>query len=173
MVAAGRAVFFEKAHVPAAAAAAASPRYQYLPLAFLVSLLCAALAELGAISGRATRVVKVGAALWSLAVLAGLALFPVPIRHWDSERAETEALLQNIREQVAQTRPGEVAWIENRPFGISAVLPDLLPGWAGVFVVYFPNDTVDGRPVRFLVSERDWQNAQLRGGRIAELVVRH
>ena len=47
-----------------------------------------------------------------------------------------------------------------------------MPGWAAMFVVFFPDNTVDGRSVRFLVSEDDWQRAQARGGRVAALVAR-
>ena len=59
--------------------------------------------------------------------------------------------------------------IENRPFGPAAV-PWLFPGWAGLFVIEFPDDIVDGRSVRFQASDADWRLAQSRGGRIAALV---
>jgi hypothetical protein len=67
---------------------------------------------------------------------------------------------------------GSVVHIENLPFGPSRALPALLPGWVGVFVVFFQDNTVDGRPVRFRVSDQDWQRAQARGGRVATLVER-
>ncbi len=38
--------------------------------------------------------------------------------------------------------------------------------WAGLFVIYFPDGVVDGRPVRFVVSPEDWTRIQARGGRI-------
>jgi len=51
-------------------------------------------------------------------------------------------------------------------------MPGSLPGWAGIFVVFSPDDAVEGRPIRFLVPDDDWQRAQQRGGRIAALVER-
>ena len=51
-------------------------------------------------------------------------------------------------------------------------MPGRLPGWAGIVVVFSPDDAVEGRPIRFLVPDDDWQRAQQRGGRIAALVER-
>src|SRR5262249_38489579 len=93
---------------------------------------------------------------------ATLLLRPFPIDHWDAQRAETMAMLAPIRQQVASTPPGQVATIENQLFGLSHGFPAMFPGWVGMFVVFFPDNTVDGRPVRFLVSEDDFQRAQAR-----------
>ena len=51
-------------------------------------------------------------------------------------------------------------------------MPGRLPGWAGIFVAFSPDDTIEGRPVRFVGSDDDWQRIQQRGGRIAALVER-
>jgi len=48
----------------------------------------------------------------------------------------------------------------------------MLIGSVGAFVIFFPEDTVDGRPGRFAVNEQDWKLAQERGRRVAGLVVR-
>jgi hypothetical protein len=42
----------------------------------------------------------------------------------------------------------------------------------GAFVIFFPEDSGDGRVVRFAVNEHDWNLVQERGGRFARLVVR-
>ena len=52
-------------------------------------------------------------------------------------------------------------------------MPGRLPGWAGIFVVFSPDDAVDGCPIRLVVSDDDWQRAQQRGSRIAAPVERH
>src|SRR5262249_30461683 len=161
MVAAGRAILFEAAHMPYWLAVS-SPRYQYLGLAIITVLVCTALAQVAALGATANRVVLATTAVWMLVRIAVLVVRPFPIDHWDSERAETRAMLRSVREQVARTPPGQVALIENQPFGLSRGFANVYPGWAGMFVVFFPDNTVDGRPVRFLVSEDDWQRAQER-----------
>jgi hypothetical protein len=45
----------------------------------------------------------------------------------------------------------------------------LFPGWAGLFVIHFPANIVDGRPVRFVARGGAETLAQQRGGRIAAL----
>ncbi len=170
-VAAGRAAVYAAGHVPFTMAAMV-PRYHYLPLALLTVVVCAALAQIAARGSVASRVVSGAAGLWMLGRLAVLVLFPFPIDLADRQRAALEDVFRSIRAQADRTPPGEVALIENKPFGPSIYFPALMPGWAGLFVVFSPEDTIDGRPVRFLVSEDDWQRARARGGRIAGLVVR-
>jgi hypothetical protein len=149
-----------------------SARYQYLGLAIITVLVCTALAQLASLGATTNGVVLATTAAWMLVRIAVLLVRPFPIDHWDSERAETMAMLRSVREQVARTPPGQVALIENQPFGLSRGFANMFPGWAGMFVVFFPDNTIDGRPVRFLVSEDDWERAQARDGRIAALVTR-
>ncbi len=170
-ISAGRAILFEAAHTPAAVAAMGA-RYQYLALAVVAVLVCTALAQVAGRGPTASALVRGSIGIWIVARIAALVLRPFPIDHWDAQRAETMAMLDDIREHVASTAPGEVATIENQPFGLSHGFPSMFPGWAGMFVVFFPDSTVDGRPVRFVVSEDDWERAQARGGRIAALVIR-
>jgi hypothetical protein len=154
-------------------AAAVWSRYHYLPLALLSILTCAALAALCAPSARASRRVLYAVALWMAVRVFVLVARPLPIDHHAADRAATEAALRTVREAVAATPPGEIARLENRPFPPMPPLPGVVfPGLAAIFVVYFPTNRVDGRPVRFVVSAEDWKQAQERGGRIAALVVR-
>jgi hypothetical protein len=104
--------------------------------------------------------------------LVVLTASPFPIELGDQQRAEVAELFRTIEAQAERTPAGDVVLIQNRPFDGSVYLPALLPGWAGVFVIFSPENSVDGRPVRFAVDEDDWQRANARGGRIAELVVR-
>jgi hypothetical protein len=110
-------------------------------------------------------------ALWTVARLVVLVARPVAIDNHDAERAETAAILRSIRDEALAHPPGAQVVIENRPFA-GFVLRNLFPGWAGVFVVFSRDDTVEGRPIRFAGEESDWNLAQMRGGRIADLVVR-
>ena len=170
-IAAGRAILFAATHTPLWVAVMSS-RYQYLGLSLVTLLVCTALAQVAALGATANRIVLATTAAWMVVRIAVLVVQPFPIDHWDSERAETMAMLASIRQQIARTPPGRVALIENQPFGLSRGFASVFPGWAGMFVVFFPDNTVDGRPVRFLVSEDDWQRAQARDGRIAALVTR-
>jgi hypothetical protein len=152
--------------------AAEWPRYHYLPLALLAILACAVLARLRARSARAGRLVLYVVALWMAARGFVLVTRPLPIDHHAADRTATEAALGTVRAAVAATPPGGTARIENRPFPPMLPFPGVVfPGLAGVFVVYFPENAVDGRPVRFVVSAKDWEQAEQRGGRIAALVV--
>src|SRR5262249_17894014 len=170
-IAAGRAILFIASHVPLWIAAMGS-RYQYLALAVIAVLVCLALAQVADRGRIASATVLAATGVWMIARIVALATRPVPIDHWAPQRAEARAIPAELHPRVASTQPGEVALIENQPFGLSRGFPALFPGWAGMFVVFFPDDTVDGRPVRFLVSEDDWQRAQARGGRVAALVTR-
>ena len=169
-VAAGRAHVFDVVQLPLAQAARWA-RYQYLPLSS--SRFRVRRSRPAGDSGRvAHRTISAVTALWVIARLTALVGHPFAIKHADDERAEVAAMLGTIRREIVATPPGKVALIENHPFSVSRLIPQLMPGWAGMFVVYFPQNTVDDRPVRFLVSDADWSHAQERGGRIAELVVR-
>lgn len=168
--AAGRVAVVDAMAVPVARAAL-WPRYQYLALAFLTLALASALGAIQARSVEARGVARGALGAWSALRLLLLALHPVPIDLHADARAKTATALAAMRRAIAATPPGTVARIDNQPFG-ALTLPQLFPGWAGLFVIHFPDDVVDGRPVRFVVSEEDWVRIQARGGRIASLVER-
>jgi hypothetical protein len=170
-IAAGRATVLIAWQV-AIARSAAWPRYHYLLLALLTALLCAALASLHARGRTPSAVVAGGAAVWLAARVVLLAVRPHAIDHHDAERAETAAVLRAIHEAVAAAPPGSTVTIQNRPFASAPVARPLFPGWAGVFVIEFPANVVDGRPVRFVARGDDGTLAAERGGRIAALFQR-
>lgn len=174
-VALGRATFVTLYHGPPYGVATWI-RYHYLPTAILTILLSSALATLRAGSPLAARMVYGAAGLWVAARLLVLVVRPLPIAHQDFERAATEGVLQSIHAAVVATPAGETVRIENRPFPptgvVVAMAPGIFPGWAALFTIFFPENVVDGRPVRFLVSDDDWRWARERGGRMAELVER-
>jgi hypothetical protein len=167
-IAAGRATIITSWRLPIAHSAAWT-RYHYLLLALLTALVCVALAALRARGRAAGTLVAGGAAVWLAARLVLLAVQPHAIDHHDQERAETADVLRGIREAVAAAPPGGTAVIRNRTFN-SARIPRSFPGWAGVFVIYFPENTIDGRTVRFIGRGDDTALAQQRGGRIAEVL---
>ena len=147
---------------------AAWPRYHYLLLALLTVLLSLALAALRARWPPARALATGGAIAWIAVRLVLLAVRPHAIDHHDAERAETAAVLRTIGTAVAAAPPGNTVTIQNRPF-IAARIGRSFPGWAGVFVIHFPTNTVDGRPVRFIARQGDAVLAAQLGGRVAEL----
>jgi len=168
-IAAGRATILTAWHFPIARAAA-WPRYHYLPLALITTLLCAALGSLRVRGRTPGLLVAGGAVVWLAARIVLLAVRPHSIDHHDAERAETAAVVRAIHEAVAAAPPGTTVTIQNRPFH-GAILLRSFPGWAGVFVIEFPTNVVDGRPVRFVARDDD-APAEQRGGRIAALLQR-
>jgi hypothetical protein len=62
-----------------------------------------------------------------------------------------------MRKQIASAKPGAVVYIPNERF--KSVGPMLygavkrFPGWVGLFVIYFPDDVVDGHRVYFLETD--------------------
>jgi hypothetical protein len=159
---------------------AALPHYQYLPTALLTVLIMVTVTSL---QGRtaASRTARGMCLFWLVARLAVVLLHPPAVDHHETARAKTEEMMQEIR-TIAQSAPaGARITIANRPFApvlLASVVggrlgvPTTFPGWAGAFVVFSPDGTIDGHAVRFIVSEAEWTQAQFRGGRIAELVER-
>jgi len=166
-IAAGRATIIVSWQVPIARSAAWS-RYHYLLLALLTALLCTALSALRARGRIPGAIVAATAVVCVVGRLALLVALPHAIDHHDADRAETGTVLQAIRQAVAAAPPGTTVTIPNRPF-VSAGLPRSFPGWAGVFVIHFPANSVDGRAVRFTPRAGGEALAQQRGGRIAAL----
>jgi len=152
--------------------AGSRPRYHYLPLALLAALLATALAALAMRARTLRRPIHAVSALWAAAAVVLLVTRPLAIQHWPEARADSEAFVKLVHDTVTATPPGQVALIENRPFGPKRAFPDALIGSVGAFVIFFPEDTVEGRPVRFAVDEHQWELAQSRGGRVAGLVMR-
>ncbi len=165
-VAAGRTAVLRSTSFPLEVAAT-WVRYHYFPLALLVLLACLALGVLA--RGAAARVVHGGLIAWTIGRLVVLLVHPYAMPHNDAERTASETALARMRTLVAATPPGEVARIDNRPFPPMS-LHALFPGWAALFAVYFPDDTVDGRLVRFAVSPGTMAVAERRGGRFLALV---
>jgi len=152
--------------------AGTQPRYHYLPLALLAALVSTALGALAA-RGRTLRLpIEAGAGMWTAARVAFLMIRPLAIHHAPEARAGSEAFVTLVHDTVAATPPGQVAVIQNRPFGPKSAMHDALIGSVGAFVIFFPDNDVDGRPVRFAVDDHDWELAQRVGGRVAALVVR-
>ncbi len=173
IIVAGRAAFF--------AAAARSqafirpPRYHYAGPIPLAIALCVMLAYLDAVYPM-RRAVKNGLLLGWI-VLAGVVYyrFGKPIDNHLGAREETARVLSTIRQAIDAAGPQQDVYIPNRRFhGVGPIFvshQDIFPGWAGVFVIFFPDNVVDGKPVFFVTSERRALDGAQAGLRSATLLV--
>jgi hypothetical protein len=148
-------------------------RYHYAPQAMLALVVVVALAVLRA---RLPRVVVFAAVAWSIVLAAGLLIRPLEMRAHHHERRTTYAALAEIRKAISETPPGQTAYIPNRFFDGMAFLSEFqekwaFPGLAGVYVIFFEGDELDGRRVRFVAIEPEQMAATQAGGRIATLLV--
>jgi hypothetical protein len=148
-------------------------RYHYLGTMLLVVITCVAAS---AAASRPRLPAWVG---WTLVgtLLAALAI--VPFRRdwrmddWSTQRRETAAVLGAIRQAALAQPPGSDVRIQNQPFAPVGMLvtPADFPGWAAAFVIFFPDDTVEGRRVHFVVSTPEELGAARDSRRMADLLV--
>jgi hypothetical protein len=146
----------------------ATPRYHYVPLAFLAVVLAAGLDVL--LRRRAAVAVA-----WAVVLLAGQVRHGVAVDLHDASRAEVARALASLHAGIDAVPPGAVAYLSNAPLAAFGWLPNTTehpPGLAALFVIAFPGDTVDGRRVRFVeTNPQVRERARHRGGRAAALLV--
>jgi hypothetical protein len=58
-----------------------------------------------------------------------------------------------------------------KSFGLIGRAEQVLPGWAAVFVIFYPENVVDGRRVYFITAHPGALRAAKRGRRSATLLV--
>ena len=149
VIAAGRGPFFATfSHAPVYGAG--TPRYHYLPGAFVVTLLCLVL-------GRACDLApRRACAAW---VAFGVGVFTIAVVHHHlsngtidthaASRAATDGLASRLRADVESAPPGADVYLQNGPFG-PALLQAQFAGYAGVFLIFYPDGL--GRRVHFVES---------------------
>jgi len=155
--------------------AAAWPRYHYVGSALLAVIACILLGALPRLTLR-PRWADALLAAWAAVMLIGWAFNGHAIDHHPADRAEVEAVLDRIEFWIKQWPPGSSAYIGSMPFravDFAGANPGVFPGWAAVFVAYFPNDIVEGRRVCF-VEESPPVLEQVRarkGSRTADMLI--
>ena len=86
---------------------------------------------------------------------------------------ELVGLLAGNGNEIEASPPGSDVYIENRTFVYVGVLlrkMTIFPGWAGIFTIFFPENTVGGRRVYFVSEEAVIASAR-HGRRTASLLV--
>jgi hypothetical protein len=171
VIAAGRVVYFNNL----SALLLQATRYHYLAsLPFAVGL-CLVLSQLQAWRplGRSTANAIVAA--WIAATAIGFFAAGRRIDNHDTERRLASEAVARIQSQIDAAAPGQDVFIENRPFtGVGPFLiknPKVYPGLAALFVVFFPDNTVDGRRIFFVVPDDSVRAAAARGRRTGSLMV--
>ena len=154
-------------------------RYHYLPSAVIAIALCLASSRLaGLLPGN---VVRPHRAL----IVLGLALTILPfhlsslpaVRSINNVRQEERfrQAMMKIESAIANDRGQSEIYIPNGPFRAYAwkYTPKLFPGFAGLFIINYPENVVDGKRIYFLEESREvveFYQAR-KGSRIAELLV--
>jgi hypothetical protein len=121
-----------------------------------VLLVCVAGHALWAGPG-ATRARDAGVAALVVLVLGAWLASGRRIDHHDGVRAETARVLERIAAAAAAAPAGETVYVPNQRFNgvgpLFAQIPELFPRTAGVFMVFYPTRTVDGRAIRFVEDD--------------------
>ena len=165
MVALGRAYLLTKWSM---STFALHTRYHYDGQLILTILLCIVLSEIG--PALPTRARTLALVAWFGFAIVVYARFGTPIDNHLQARQETAHVLASIREALEAQPPGQAVYIANQVFN-SMPLPSMFPGWVAVFTIFYPENTVDGRPVYFIERRRGMLDGALRGERTRTLIV--
>jgi hypothetical protein len=144
-------------------------RYHYVGFLTLTLLLCVILATLA--TGTYVRpAIKNLLLLSSLVVIGtGFAFKRPAVDHHAEARGSTEFALRWMKARIDGSPPHQVVYFHNRGFEATPpywIPPAQFPGWAAVYVIFHPENSVDGKPVRFI--ERQITN---RGRRTSSLII--
>ena len=155
-IAIGRALFTVVMIGRAVAWSATHARYHYLGPAIIAIILCLMLDEFSRLVFK-SRLRQVAVAVALGAPLLVQLVLHQPIDHHDPARAETYSVLDRLDLFAQQVPEGGDVCIRNRPFqsigGFLAQDPASFPGWAGVFAITHPVNTIDGRTVHFIEAD--------------------
>jgi hypothetical protein len=170
IIVAGRVVFFASY---SSATLAMQPRYHYAGLLPLTLVLCLLLAQIGSLLRLPAWAGSALVLLWLALLTAAYVRSDFAIDHHAEAKTQTERVLGVIRARIAARPPGSEVFIENRGFAAfpGGVPRPLFPGWASVFVIYYPDEVVDGRRVRFVDRDLGVIVASARGRRSKGLLV--
>jgi len=168
MIAIGRVAYFAQG----GKALVETLRYHYAGPIFPIMALCIMLAELDQrlrLPGSA----KTALLLVLLTVILGNQIEEKRGKEQLAARAETAQTLRSIRWRIDNTPPNQDVYIENRRFAALGPLniDEWVPGWAAVFIIFFPENTVDGKRVYFVESNPKVVQAAQRGKRSRTLLV--
>lgn len=171
IIAAGRITFFRKYQTQVISAA----RYHYAATLPIVTALFVLLGAADRRSAWQRPWGDLALALCLAAIAFSMVVRAPPIDHHTSARQQAEAALASIRERIEAAPIGAEVLIPNQPFfGVGPMVlarPDLFPGLAALFAIYFPENVVAGRQVYFVEQDPKVLAAAQRGRRTKSLVI--
>jgi hypothetical protein len=156
-----------------------TPRYHYLSPAVMVVVLCLVLFKLiGRLPTGVQAYGRISYLVWLALVLVPFLLSPTRVT-WqvdiDKQDRQYEQSMKVLENALQQQVGNKAIYIDNKPFSVFGwgYTPRDFPGLAALFVVSYPSNTIDGKPVYFLEdSDEIVQMAQAqKGTRIAELII--
>jgi len=150
-----------------------TPRYHYFAQAALALALGVSLhALLRRLPGRTGVAIL---ALLTAAVVAGGTRRVTPYQLHGRDRFAVTMFLETVRRTAVAAPPGTTVRIRNRIFpNVSPLIsyaPESFPGMAALFVIFVPENAIDGRRIVFEAQSARVLGAGARGGRIASLLV--
>ncbi len=144
-------------------------RYHYVGQLLLTIMLCILLHQMApAVPARVRTLALV--AWYGVAVFV-YARFGTAIDTHRKAREDTERALATIQQSIEAQPPGQPVYIPNRLFAPLPLPPTMFPGWAGAFAIFYPDNTVDGRPIYFVESSPVTRARAQRGRRTRTLIV--
>jgi len=152
----------------------AQARYYYVGVLTLAvalgAILMALAAAVPALSLVRGRVLVAWLALW----WSFFWVWPIQIDHHDAARSDVYFLLAWMRSLARETPEDQNVYIMNQRFrGVTWLFSSGrdFPGWAGLFAIYFPDPTIDGRRVFFVESDASVRAAHKTARRLAGAMV--
>jgi hypothetical protein len=154
-------------------------RYHYLPPAIFAILLCVVVAGLlERAPERLARASRPAFLAWLALAIAPyylVSLPPVKESLANSQAAQYRKALRTLETAIRDGAGKTEIYIANEPFRVFAwkYTPKRFPGLAGLFIISYPGNVVDGKRIYFLEESSDVVEfyRTRKGSRIAELLV--
>jgi hypothetical protein len=176
LVALGRATLYQMAS-HGFASFFGEPRYQYGPTALLAVACALAIRTLGKKRSVPRRFALGFTVCWFGATLA-LALWrPTPIDERPATRVEVANFQATLDQRIDEAPAGGPVYLPNRLFAsvglLLAAAPEVYPGWAATFTVFFRSNAIRGHRVFFLERNPKTVAAvrRLEGSLISDIIL--
>ena len=150
IIAAGRGPFYEIINA-SIEWEASTPRYHYVGTAVIAVVFCLLLSELGTAVALRPWLRRAALSGWLASMVALYLTVAPPLSHHDQARRDVQAVQQRIAAIIARRPSGQPVFLINEPFPAIDWDPNFeFPGCAGIFMLTYPTNVVDGHSVYFV-----------------------